>query len=502
MKKIVSIFISSIVVSTAFVGCKSTDYSMPIEEVYAYTFSQLGDEEMPISTFIAPYDNLYINDTQYPSQATDEMYQMLQDLGVNVIMGVGGFDNNETATQKTLDLCDKYGMAALISGASWNAYDYYLKYGNIVPYAEMTEQEQKEIKETLYAYTEKYDQHTSFAGLHYTDELGISWAQWLKDNMMLFKEKYPDKLYYNNLLGPAASVAQMQYQSMDHGTFVKDAGLTESESAKKIAEDGWQAYIDEYIRIDTPEVFSYDYYLWEKEGLINPYHLKGLGITANTVYEKQIPFWNFIQTGMWAASPSYFRVPDYSELAYEVNTSLAFGAQGIECFLLNPLSGAHDDTYSGATLTGESQLVFDLNGQPTSLYEPLKKVFDGVKAIDHVLMKSVWKGILETKDLEVQINALQTISTSSLEEFNQVKGISSTDAYALAGCFNYQGKTALYVVNASIDKISEVKANITVELKEKCKGYIIQNCQKTNFEESNLVLNSVAPGEGVLVVFE
>ena len=60
----------------------------------------------------------------------------------------------------------------------------------------------------------------------------------------------------------------------------------------------------------------------------------------------------------------------------------------------------------------------------------------------------------------------------------------------------------MYVVNASIDKISEVKANITVELKEKCKGYIIQNCQTTNFEESNLLLSSVAPGEGVLVEFE
>ena len=188
-------------------------------------------------------------------------------------------------------------------------------------------------------------------------------------------------------------------------------------------------------------------------------------------------------------------------MSYQINASLAFGAQGIECFLISPVgdSGA----YSGDTLNGRAKFVFDLEGNTTELYDPLKNVFDNVKSVDDVLMKSVWKGVMETESLELKMNAIQTVSEGyALKEFNQVSAIDSDSTYAIAGCFNYGGYTALYVLNANTDKILSENADITVKFNQKVKGYGIFGGDKLTFTGNSFTINGVAPGEAALIVIE
>ena len=89
-----------------------------------------------------------------------------------------------------------------------------------------------------------------------------------------------------------------------------------------------------------------------------------------------------------------------------------------------------------------------------------------------------------------------------MRDFNQVSSIKSDETYALAGCFNYGGYTALYVMNANTDKTLSENASVTVNFNRKVKGYSIFGSDKTEFTDNLFVLNNLAPGEAALIVIE
>ena len=169
-----------------------------------------------------------------------------------------------------------------------------------------------------------------------------------------------------------------------------------------------------------------------------------------------------------------------------------YGAQGIECFnVINPVE------WASAYNAGTCLTPLDLYGKPANNYYDLQKVFKQVQAVDHILMKSVFKGVLQSSQTR---DALARPIMNNLKEFNQVKGIRADFTYALAGCFNYQGHTALYVVNASI-KESEV-SNVYIDFNQKVKGYAIQNCEETKFEGYTYTIPALKAGEAVMVVID
>ena len=68
---------------------------------------------------------------------------------------------------------------------------------------------------------------------------------------------------------------------------------------------------------------------------------------------------------------------------------------------------------------------------------------------------------------------------------------------AMVGCFNYNGKTALYVVNYSM----EYAQYITLELNDRHNIKTVQNAEETYLKTKTLTLD-MAAGEGVLVIID
>ncbi len=504
----IKITAAALALTTLFAaGCKKdkikTGKVMPEETPYAYTVSQLGDDVMPIMSYIAPMGEVTVDGQTYPSSITDEVYSKLKELGINLMDGVG-FYGNEDWTRANLEMCNKYSMAALINSGTWYSSfrSRFYADGKITPFTEMTEAQRKSIENALFAGFEKYADYDCFAGINYTDELGIAAAQSLKEANDLFLAKYPDKLMLNNCVGGGAVAPTMQYNGFTD-EFAEKAGLKETEIAKKIQNGwGWDSYIESFIDTVRPQVFSYDDYPW-RMGMqkITPKFLQELEYAAKFSSQYKSAFWNFIQTGKWIADENgdKCRLPSYSEMSYQINASLAFGAQGIECFLISTVGDS--GSYSSDTLNGRAKFVFDLEGNTTELYEPLKKVFDNVKSVDDVLMKSVWKGVMETESLDVKMNAIQTVSEGyALKKFNQVSAITSDSTYSIAGCFNYGGHTALYVLNANTDKTLSENADVTIKFNQKVKGYGIFGGKRSTFTGNSFTIKSMAPGEAALIV--
>lgn len=79
----------------------------------------------------------------------------------------------------------------------------------------------------------------------------------------------------------------------------------------------------------------------------------------------------------------------------------------------------------------------------------------------------------------------------------QYKELTSVSGDAMVGCFDYQGKTALYVVNYSTTQTQ----NITLGFNGTYNLQKVQNASSSSMKDSGVTLN-MAAGEGVLLVLE
>ena len=85
----IKITAAALALTTLFAaGCKKdkikTGKVMPEETPYAYTVSQLGDDVMPIMSYIAPMGEVTVDGQTYPSSITDEVYSKLKEIGIKI----------------------------------------------------------------------------------------------------------------------------------------------------------------------------------------------------------------------------------------------------------------------------------------------------------------------------------------------------------------------------------------------------------------------------------
>ena len=102
-------------------GCVSTSTNMDTkkedtmkkEESKAVSISFLGGKDvMPITGYIGPYQlNQSVDGYTFPNYITDEYYQMIADLGVNLIVySTTDYANSPEMVKKNLELGEQYGV--------------------------------------------------------------------------------------------------------------------------------------------------------------------------------------------------------------------------------------------------------------------------------------------------------------------------------------------------------------------------------------------------------
>lgn len=109
-------------------------------------------------------------------------------------------------------------------------------------------------------------------------------------------------------------------------------------------------------------------------------------------------------------------------------------------------------------------------------------------------MNSVSKGILATGEKSIQ-DAHDT--RDALMEGTSWRELKTVSGDAVIGCFNYQGKTALYVVNYSYKTAQKIELDFVKE----CNVKVVQTAETSYVKADSLTLE-MAAGDGVLLVFE
>lgn len=463
-------YVSTLLVSSmllALCACGSKGQQVTVEpmekdEVHKVTFDILGGEDvMPISGYYGPLPSETSFDGQsLPDYFTDEIFGMISDCGVNMLHH--SYTNYLTAPElvvKMLELGEKHNVGICVFDS----------------------QVCQRIKDPDFTVEEmdtrinEYSDYPAFCGVYVVDEPGTTYFHPTED------------------AGRDVSSYTTIFKNL------KELGVFGSGNLHPIWEEKdrekYNQYIEEYVTTCEPMYLSFDYYLWDK-GRSKAGYFYNVDTIRKYAEKYDIPFWCYIQAGgQWNDGGQYFDSDEYypteGQLHWNVNTALAYGAKGLEYFpTIQPL-------YFANALTTDYDFqrngLIGAWGNKTQWWYYAKNANEQVVAVDSVLMNSVNKGVIASGELAVK----DTKGLEFIMEGTSWRELKNVDGDALVGCFNYQGKTALYVVNYD----TEYAQKITLNLQGSYNLSVTQEAETSKVNTNKLVLDLKA-GQGALVVFE
>lgn len=437
---------------------------MEKEEVYTHSFDCIGGQDvMPIAGYYGPQiDSSSAQGQLWPETFSDELMQMVADCGVNLITANGAnYALYPDKTEILLDLGEKHGIGIFVRDSIVN---------------ENVKEDTLSIEE-LDERISSYRNHTAFAGVYVVDEPGIP----------TFRMEGDDR-YVSNYAPLFQNLDKLNTSA--YGNLLPLGRIVDAEAYK--------VYLNEYLDTCPVDFLSYDKYPFvDDDSLVNAaVYFKNLELIRAAADSKKIPFWGFIQAGaQWNDAMNYFDSEGYfpgeGPFMWLVNTTLAFGAKGLQYFpLLQPKHFAYALT---------EPYDFERNGligawnNKNRWWYYAKEANKQIAAIDEVLMNSVNKGVLVSGD-----EALETLRGNAyvLEgtSWREVKNITGD---TLVSCFNYNGKSAFYVVNYD----TEYAQKITLDFFDKYNMKVVQKAEEKFVNTDSLEL-TMSAGEGVLVVME
>lgn len=442
---------------------------MEQEEVYTYSLDAIGGTDvMPIAGYYGPCLPMhsYGGSTQ-PSNLTEEWYQAVADCGINLLSNPQiDYAVAPNAVMKSLELAAKYGIAQTV-------YD-----SNVMGHYDLT-------KEEIVELMQPYMTHPGFSGFFLYDEPGnaefISYRTQISQlvNLSDILNNELGMYVYDNITGADVEKADI------YANYVRE--YCETLGMKYLSYDRYPDF--------DPEKATYDFsgsYFWN------------MALVRQYAEEYEMPWWAFANAGgqhndsmAYIESTEYY--PDEGETYWTVNMPLAFGAKGISWFALTqpyyfaygPEEGVYDF---------ERNCIFGAYGNKNCWYYYAQNVNRQIAAVDEVLMNSVNKGILATGDAVAQM--------SEIKEENQVdpsvvlpgaswRELENITGDTVVGCFNYLGKTALYVVNYKWDYAQKVDLTFVKE----CNIKVIQDAEVSYVKGDSMTLD-LAAGTAALLVFE
>lgn len=461
----------------ALSGCRSASTSsfqlkkMEPEEAPAYSFEFIGGRDvMPIGGYYGPYVTNYSADAQTPPDyITDEIWKMIADCGVNLMTySIADYASTPQAVIENLKYGEKYGVAVTVFDS---------KIHGMAKNSSLDE---------LTLRLSNYMNYPAFAGLYLIDEPSTDYFRPVGRKEL--GTRYLD--YYENL-------APILNQEI--GVFTYTNAYPSGLEAKE--HKVYEQYIREFCDTLQPNYMLFDRYPFdaEQEGYMSRF-FSDLSIVRMVAEENGIPFWTFVQAGsQWNDAMDHFDsvkpyYPTEGQFDWNVNVCLAFGAKGINFFpLIQPYFFAYAKS---EPFDFERNGLIGAWGNKTQWYYYAKDVTKQIRAVDEVLMNATSKGVLAYGEQAITDVGLAK-NYGAVIDGTEWRELKSVDGDALVGCFNYQGKTALYVVNYSTDYSQE----ISLHFQDTYKVTVIQNTETKDVQGDGMTLDML-PGEAALLVFQ
>ncbi len=436
-----------------------------ITETYTYTYakSDANGLVMPIGAWISP--------TTYPARSAigtdlagygietnflqEKYYDMIDDLGVNQLTYTekNFGDSGSSSILKGLGLAEDHGLTVFVDDSGIGD----------------DETDETALAERVNAYS----RYASFGGIHIGDEPHTSTYQSSATTKTVSEIADKSTLInsYTNLLG--------------YVNLYGDYTLNNTQ---------YKAYLAEAISELNPKVLSFDHYSGTTSTNGAKSYFGSLEAIREASLTNDIPFIGFISTGDDYTPNAIYTdddAPTPEQIKWNVNTLLAYGAKGYNWFtLIQPWYFALEGDGEIEGMDFDRCGLIGANGEPTRNYDVAQEINTYVATIDHILMASTSVDVLAVG------TSAQTQTGISKTSYNGTT-VSAGDAStgAIVGVFDYNGKTAYYVVNHNTDD----SQNITLNFGSSQSIRVYTESGNTTTTASSQVL-SLGAGEAALVV--
>lgn len=493
-------------------------------DVPAVSYDYLGgDEVMPIAAYFGPYKKTVGNVTY--DYVTDSIYKMIYDSGINLINhSTNDYLGDNKIVHQQLRLAQKYNLGMYVSDLrlSQTQKD---SSGNIDVTKEYVNMGVEDVVKAI----GQYSYYESFLGIQLWDEPYSDGYNTFASTIFYQSDKYQRKL--DSYLG--ISTTLNSYSNLDGFLNLLPLGSKNNLSITNSVTDpakiatAYDEYLETAIKGGNLKYLSYDKYICTSEGSTVSEaqdYFKALSVIRKKAADHDIPFWSYVPLGGdfgGRESDNKYNqtntdaLPTAAETYWQVHMPLAFGAKGIEYFMLvQPYYFSYDDSNDGTDCATESCNttgdcghghdynrcgLIGANGQPTQYYEVAQKVNNQIKAVDDVLMKSESKGVIAVgANAKNNTNGITgMISADAIGTINSIDIAETNDDGAIVGYFDYQGNDAFYVVNYDVEN----QQTITLQL-SKCEDYrVVRDVTETVGTGATISLE-IPAGEAALVVLE
>ncbi|MDX3005330.1 hypothetical protein PWY87_26880 [Kribbella solani] len=274
-----------------------------------------------------------------PDETTTERYQEIADAGIDLVI-TGNYLSDRTILKHALTRADQTGLGMLV--ASDPRIDVVMKDLDLP--AEQT-------RELIGKVIDDYSGHRSFRGISLMDE------------------PYPER-YERLAIGVAA---------------VRDRGkLAYVNLFPSHATGEYDEYVGGFVDTVKPELVSFDRYPFLADGAYDEGYFGDLAVIREHAERAGVPAWLYIQTLAYEGH----RTPNAAEIAWQVNTALAYGYTGIQYFTYWTPDPSRGESFQPA-------LVHD--GVRTERYEVVKQLNNGwLRPVGDELDALTWRSVRHT----------------------------------------------------------------------------------------------------------
>ena len=433
--------------------------------------SLLGGE-MPITGFGTPTSAEYI---------TDDIYKLIAGTGINMISYCGNAYNSvgkSALADKQMQLADKYGLKMYVTDDRVTSAT-----------------ADKPLTASAFATAVgAYSMYESFLGVHVVDEPS-------------YGDVYINKEYTRPIANYAPSIALCNQTVNVSGymNLLPYYSDTFSGGTSKYTD-----YLNNTFTSTKAEMLSYDHYAvrvssgswWDqllgkdfKKTVKTEDFYKNLEVARAQVKDTGKPFWVFAQAGAISSSSTVIDSqywPTAAEQQWEINAALAMGARGIQYWSL-----FQGDTWTADGSDYDRLGLIGADGKKNDrFYDAAAAQNAFVRVVDEVLMNAGSKGVVVNDN-----NAAGAFTSDvKLSGYNELASV--TGANALVGCFDYYGKTVLYVVNCNTSASQNITLNYTATCKAAVTKFDAAALNRTPAASAASTTINVGAGQAALVIVE
>ncbi len=457
--------------------------------------------------FTAVYCPPYPPKGNYPNRLTEDVYQILKDVGVDHIFGHFEDSYEWNYVTDALDICDKLGLTYFPRLRIYEQYlaitgGYHVKNG--VTYASRSDEEKAAIGAEFLRQIDGLSHHDSFGGIYFGDESAYGAIEGIADAQKLFLEKYPDKEFHYNNLNYCFSDANLFGGENAEGYHVLTGDLA-CKSENRF--NRYRLLIDRYVELVHPQYLTTDFYPfgWAWRHLPTSVH-RGM-YELNSIFadyktkNKGMKSYQYIQVGYW---DDEVRLNTRAEMALQMNITIAYGHEGFAFFpgvfpndfLDEPPSQWE---YGKGGICG----LVDAYGKPTMYADFAKEILADLQAFAPIMLNSEFLGVMTVGEYHngfdgVDVSVLadnDALYTGWLPQWGRYEGELpeiATDTQLFIGVFQQKnGRKAYFVVNNS----TLIKANATLRLQGV--HNVIQSGAQT--EKDGEISVCIPAGESILI---